>query len=127
MTDAIELTLPWPPTVNHIWKRSNKGMYLTPKGRQYYKDAVAQILDQVHPELLTQRLSVTIDLYPPSRHKWDIDNRTKCVLDAISRAGIWEDDEQVDRLIVERHERDPDKKGLAVVTITEHGGAHETR
>jgi crossover junction endodeoxyribonuclease RusA len=114
---AIEMTLPWPPTVNHIWKRGKRGMYLTDKGKDFYRDAVAVIHSQVSMSMLTERLDVTIDLYPPDRRKWDIDNRTKCVLDACTRAGVWEDDELIDRLVVERHERDPGKQGFAVVTV----------
>jgi Holliday junction resolvase RusA-like endonuclease len=41
----------------------------------------------------------------------------KCVLDALTRAGVWLDDEQVDELHLTRCSLDPNKQGFALVTV----------
>ena len=51
-------------------------------------------------EAISERLSVSIVLNPPTLRKYDVDNRTKAIFDALSDCGFWLDDEQVDRLIV---------------------------
>ena len=113
----IELILPWPPTVNHIWKRGKGRTYLTKKGVEWYAKAVEQIHSQHQPTSATERISVHVDLYPPNRVRWDLDNRTKCVLDALVRASVIADDEQVDELYLKRHGPDPEKQGYAVVKM----------
>jgi len=120
MTKRLELGLPWPPTVNHIWKRGNRRTYLTAKGNQWYTAAVESIHDQLcssWPVVCEERVRVSIRLHPPNRRKWDLDNRTKCVLDALTRAGVWLDDEQVDELHLTRCSLDPNKQGFALVTV----------
>ena len=51
---------------------------------------------------LKDRLSVEITLYPPDRRKRDLDNYLKGTLDALTHAGLWEDDSQIDTLSIQR-------------------------
>jgi crossover junction endodeoxyribonuclease RusA len=44
---------------------------------------------------------VEIILYPPDARRRDIDNYNKALFDALTHAGIWEDDSQVQRMLVE--------------------------
>jgi crossover junction endodeoxyribonuclease RusA len=41
-------------------------------------------------------------LFPRDKRKIDIDNRIKCVLDALQDAGVFDDDFQVDELSIVR-------------------------
>ena len=41
-------------------------------------------------------------LFPRDKRKIDIDNRIKCVLDALQDAGVFNDDFQVDELTIVR-------------------------
>lgn len=60
---------------------------------------------------------VDMALYAPTLRKYDIDNRVKSVLDALTHAGVWMDDEQVDRLSVIRCEKTPG--GRVLIEIKE--------
>jgi crossover junction endodeoxyribonuclease RusA len=58
---------------------------------------------------------VEILLYPPDNRR-DIDNYTKGLFDALTHAGVWEDDSQVKRMLVEWGPVVP--KGKVEMTIT---------
>lgn len=110
------IALPWPPTVNHLWKRGPSRTYLSAKGRQFRDEALASITRQLLAnERIEERVAVTIRLFPPTRAKMDIDNRIKAVLDALMYAQVLVDDEQVDDLQVVR--KGVVKGGHCAVTI----------
>lgn len=124
---TVNLTLPWPPSVNHYWRAvtmpSKKGgpsvvRHLISKAGRDYKAAVAARVSGAGARHgLTGRLAIKIDLYPPDRRQRDIDNSIKATLDALVAAGVFEDDSQVDHLEVVR--ADVTKGGAALVTVTE--------
>jgi Holliday junction resolvase RusA-like endonuclease len=45
---------------------------------------------------------VLIYLYPKDKRKIDLDNRLKACLDAMQDAGVYDDDEQIDYLTIQR-------------------------
>jgi Holliday junction resolvase RusA-like endonuclease len=59
-------------------------------------------------------IECVMEIYPPDRRRRDMDNTCKCVSDACTRAGVWHDDFQIDRLILIRKE--PIKHGLVKLT-----------
>lgn len=61
------------------------------------------------------RLSVLIRCYPPDRRARDLDNLGKTLLDSLTKAGLWKDDSQIDRLTFERCEML--KGGAVSVTV----------
>jgi len=97
------ISLPFPPSINHYWKHRVAGkkaiIYLSTEGVAFRSFASGMIDAGA---AISDRVAVTIDLYPPNKRKFDIDNRVKAVLDALTHAGVWLDDEQVDQLIVNR-------------------------
>lgn len=103
----VSLELPFPPSVNTYWRSPNKGKLagrhlISERGRRYRKEAVRSIGGQWSGEAIAGRLSVEVHLMVPDRRARDIDNYSKGLLDAITHAGVWVDDEQIDRLTVER-------------------------
>lgn len=106
--DELTLILPWPPSVNAMWRAvPRRGVLLSKRGRQYRQAAVAAIANQTFGIAPTQaRLAVLMDVYPPDRRKRDISNIPKAIEDAITvAASVWCDDEQVDDLHIIRRER----------------------
>lgn len=97
----MELSLPYPPSINHYWRRVGAKTLISKQGR-LYREAVKVMLFGCRP--LDMRLAVEIDLHPPDRRRRDIDNAIKATLDALQHGGAFLDDSQIDRLLVERRE-----------------------
>lgn len=117
---AIVLQLPWPPSLNQYWRHIAKGplagrTLISEKGRAYRITVAGEVLAQMRASALTDRLAVRIDAYPPDLRKRDLDNIPKGLLDALTHTRVWEDDAQIDRLTIERHE--PVRDGRVDLTI----------
>ncbi|NYU09864.1 crossover junction endodeoxyribonuclease [Enterobacteriaceae bacterium CCUG 67584] len=104
----MKLVLPFPPSVNTYWRAPNKGPLagrhlISAKGRAYQSDACAAIIEQLRrlPKPSSAPASVEIILFPPDARRRDIDNYNKALFDALTHAGIWEDDSQIKRMLVE--------------------------
>lgn len=113
------VTLPYPPSLNMMWRRAGQCTYLSEKGRQFRANAVSVIRDvsAMRDAKIESRVEVRITLHAPTKRSYDVDNFAKAVLDALTHAGFWVDDSQVDRLTLERG--DVRKGGCAVVRIKE--------
>lgn len=117
----VKIDLPWPPSLNACWRhvvipsRSGKGRSCTllSKEGRLYREAVVKQFGGGEP--MMGRLKVTLELYPPTRRSFDCDNYAKGVLDALTHAGVWGDDSQVDDLRIIR--RDVLRGGRCTVTI----------
>lgn len=115
-----EFTLPWPPTVNHYHQpiRLGKSVRIIKgqKAREYEEVAVEHMKEQgLTDELISDSLAIHITLNPPTLRKYDIDNRNKAILDAITAAKFWLDDDQVERMVVVKGEKT--KGGRVKVTV----------
>lgn len=104
----MKLILPFPPSVNTYWRAPNsgplKGRHLiSAKGRAFQSEACAAIIEQLRrlPKPSSSLCAVEILLYPPDNRRRDIDNYNKGLFDALTHAGVWEDDNQVKRMLVE--------------------------
>lgn len=101
-----EFELPYPPSVGAMWRSIGHRFILSAKGRKYREDAISHIKKiGLFDEGLNQRLSVHMTINPPTLRKYDIDNKCKAPFDALTHAGFWLDDEQVDRLTIIKGEK----------------------
>ena len=90
----IELQLPFPPSVNSMWRTPRSGplagrTMLSEDGRRYRRAVADAVLEARMPD----------------RRKRDLDNLPKAVLDGLTHAGVWLDDGQIDDLRVWRSDR----------------------
>ena len=111
---GIELTLPFPPTVNTYWRRHGHIIHVSMRGRQYRKEVIS-LVGGIEP--YAGPIAVAVEVYPPDRRKRDLDNLLKSLLDSLAHAGAYHDDCQIQRLSIER--RDVCEDGKAVVIINE--------
>lgn len=102
------LTLPFPPSTNTYWRHLSKGplagrTLLSEAGRTY-REAVRKLVLAEHcpTHAAEHRLSVQIDAWMPDRRRRDLDNMLKATLDALTHAGVWADDSQIDHLSIRR-------------------------
>lgn len=89
---VLELSLPWPPSVNHYW-RSYRGMVVISEAGRKYRAAVAeQVFLQLRGKSTIGKLKVTIEAWRPDNRRRDLDNLLKAVLDSMGHAGLYIDD-----------------------------------
>ena len=117
----IKMTLPWAPTLNHMWGFAGKRKYLKKEAHQFrlavQEEAIAQNAK------ISGRLAIFIALYAPTNRKYDIDNRCKAILDALEHAGVYLNDEQIDFIWIVR--RPVVKGGMCKVVLVEHDKVHQ--
>lgn len=120
----IKLKLPLPPTINHYYGVRGKRRFIRPAGTEYRKE-VADIVSEIGIKTLEGRLSVFIAIWPSNRIRQDLDNRLKALQDALTHAGVWEDDSQIDELHLIRKE--VIKGGKVEVVIVENEIAEQQK
>lgn len=113
----VRLTLPWPPSVNRLWRSYRGRNILSKEGRDYYEQAKAVVLTQrggAHWPLQGP-LSLRVECYPPDRRRRDLSNLLKAPEDLLTKCGVWEDDSQLDLITIRR--REPCKGGRLEVEV----------
>lgn len=116
----ITIELPWPPSTNRIWRnvvvRGRPQTLLSVEGRKFRALAAQHcLIARAAGKKLAGRLDVSLVAMAPDRRARDLDNVLKATLDALTHAGVWMDDSQIDRLTVSRG--DITKGGRLVVII----------
>lgn len=83
--------LSWPPSTNQLWRSFNGRNILSKEARQWFVKAGNELLEQgVKP--VFGPVEVSIELCSPFNRPFDLDNRTKAVLDILVKSGVIEGD-----------------------------------
>ena len=94
----MEITLPWPPSVNSYWRTFQGRMIISAKGRDY-REAVCVLVQRLGVDAgYKNKLVVEIEAYQPDKRRRDLDNLLKAPLDALTHAGVYKDDSQISDL-----------------------------
>lgn len=112
----MEVTLPWPPSTNTIWRRFGRRIIKSKRYTEFETNASAALAELTY-STLEGDVEVIIELYPPTRRRFDIDNYIKAVLDVLTQNRVWNDDSQVTVLHVAKGVCTD--QGAAVVTINQ--------
>lgn len=115
---TTHLTLPWPPSLNRIWRAVGGKLLLSLIARNYKRSAAAALPVGRVPPPLTGRLLVWMTLHPPlklANARWDIANREKLMIDCLTEQRVWLDDSQIDAMVILRGE--PSGAGRVELTI----------
>ena len=96
-----EFELPYPPSVNGMWRVFRNRSILSKRGREYRINAIEAIKELgLGDEMIGSTMTFSMVINPPTLRKYDVDNFTKAVFDSLTHAGFWIDDEQVTTLTV---------------------------
>jgi crossover junction endodeoxyribonuclease RusA len=121
MGAAMELILPWPPSVNHYYRRVGPRTLISREGREYRTQVCGLLApgggSGIRKPPSGGRIALAMDAFPPDRRRRDLDNLQKPVLDALQHAGIYEDDSQIDLLVTRRREVVP--RGRLLINVAD--------
>ena len=93
--EMIEITLPWPPSVNTYWRNFDGRMIISARGREYRETVGDQMTLQKTVKHFKGQLKVEIEAFRPDKRRRDLDNLLKATLDGLAHAGVYEDDSQI--------------------------------
>lgn len=99
----INLTLPYPPTVNHYWKSSVKRVAgksrvvtrVSDQGKAFSEHVFWLVREQKANKKLAGDIKMTVNIYVPDNRRRDIDNLCKSLFDSLQKAGVYLDDTQI--------------------------------
>lgn len=98
-------------------------MLISNAGRLYRQTVLGDLLSAGIRRKYEGRLYLHLVCQPPDQRKRDLDNLLKPLLDALQHAGLYEDDSQIDRLMIERGRLyRPHGRVVAIIENMEGGG-----
>lgn len=104
--NTYHITLPWPPSNNRYYRHNRGRTHISAEG-QAYRDNVARIIKNAMLDIgLAIPVKIRIECHMPDRRRRDLDNILKAPLDALTHAGLL-DDEQFDEINIVRGQRVP--------------------
>jgi crossover junction endodeoxyribonuclease RusA len=102
--ETFRVRLPWPPSINHYYRRCRGMIFISEEGMQFRADVLDAWQRQTgdvtfgHWRLLALRLTAVF----PDDIERDLDNLLKATLDALQHAGAYRNDAKIKLLIVEQ-------------------------
>lgn len=107
----FEIDLPFPPSVNHMYRHGYSGKrLLTKEAKTFREKVIVLVLNKWNREKAPLPIVGDIAVYimarfPHGDRKRDIDNLLKATLDALQAAKVFCDDSQVAKMTIERGEK----------------------
>lgn len=116
VSGLLKLKLPIPPTINHYYFRTKRGMIIGKRGKEFRRitQEEMQIFYPRHEEI-TGPVSVKVFFTPPDRRRRDLDNLGKCLWDSLEKAGVYKDDSQIMEIYMLK--KAPEKPGYIEVEV----------
>lgn len=113
-SSMVTLELPWPPSINHYWRRNGSRYFISPKGIEFRNEVILLAKDERGKFTKEDRLSLMIDAYPPDKRRRDLDNILKALQDSLQHAEVYHDDCQIDELHIIRN---PSIQGKIIIKL----------
>ena len=121
-SDCHEAILPWPVSVNALYRARGRRVYVSARGKAF-KKACGIIFAGTKMVYETERVWLDIEVHPPDNRRRDISNLIKIVEDALP---WFRDDSQVDEIKIKRCHKDHRKKGYIIVKCGALNGTDKT-
>jgi crossover junction endodeoxyribonuclease RusA len=117
-------TLPFPPSLNRIYRAVAGRIILSEPARKWKADAFRAMPAGAVPPPLEGRLIVNLNLIAPAKLEdkaWDICNREKLISDFLTEQRVWLDDSQIDEMSIMRATTRADfPKGIVDIRVREY-------
>lgn len=114
-TNDVTLQLPYPPSVNRIWRSGRGIVYKTDAARDYRYFVISEA-NRVSLPLLTGAVALTVHLFPPQSN-CDIDNALKVLSDALQGIAYHDDKQVVELHVYKAQGRGSRKTARALVQV----------
>lgn len=98
----MRITLPYPPTANHLTTVARGRKIKSKEARGYQQRVYGEWLASGCPKLSAERYSVRIVVHPPDNRRRDLSNTEKVVIDSLVACGALPDDHRICRLLLVR-------------------------
>ena len=121
-SDCHEAILPWPVSVNALYRARGRRVYVSARGKAF-KKACGIIFAGTKMVYETERVWLDIEVHPPDNRRRDISNLIKIVEDALP---WFRDDSQVDFIKIKRCGKDHRKKGYIKIKCGALNGTDKT-
>lgn len=113
-----KIKLPVPPSVNQLWRMGKGNWYTTPKYRAYLEEVkILVAMAKIKPFDDKARLSLIVEYYQHDNRRRDLDNLLKALGDSLQGAYVYDDDSQIDLIMIRRYRSDTD---YIFVTISDN-------
>lgn len=106
MNRQVSIEIPFPPSVNRLYRTFRGRVLLSKDGREWYARNLTLVQKQRAGAVFSGRLSVSLEIYPPDKRRRDVDNLLKVTFDVLTKAEVWVDDSLVDELYLKRFQVD---------------------
>ncbi len=115
----LALTIPFPPSANHLHTVARGRKILSEEGRNYFANVSWRLRRQYGTRIDTfdVPLFVVYHVWSPDRRRRDMSNLLKAMEDALTYARVWKDDSLIDDFRVRRAGLDPNRAGYVDVVI----------
>jgi len=124
----MKLRLPVPPSVNHYFQRNKNGsMRISEDGLRFRDEVMVRVIKRYgKPKTIHGRVFVEIQIAFKDYVRRDLDNVLKALLDGLEHAGIYQNDSQIDELIIVRLPVEkPGRCDVRILEINESGETDE--
>ena len=126
MNQTIQLELPYPPSVNSYWRANGHRRYISKEGVAFTNEVSLIVKTQKPKTFGDKQVAISVMIHPRSKRKFDLDNTLKAILDALMKAGMYDDDSQIEYIEIARGEAVDG--GKAVVHLYDYiGEEHGSR
>ncbi|HEY6020610.1 MAG TPA: RusA family crossover junction endodeoxyribonuclease, partial [Candidatus Paceibacterota bacterium] len=102
----------WPPSQNALWRAFRNRTILSREGRAWYKYTAEALVGAPKVE---GPVHIEVELAPPTKRRYDPDNRIKGLFDALVKSKVIEDD---DNRIIKWYAVSTDTEGFIGVRVT---------
>jgi len=101
-SELLKFTLHAPPSTNHLYVRKGRGTFISPRYRQWRKEAVLIIEEAHRTRQFYAQPPYAVQITAHVSRRRDIDNLIKPILDALEDSKLIEDDRHVDEIRIVR-------------------------